>query len=110
MLYMKEAIIKALLDWNPWLTGRFPTELRGFTRDYSILDYAELEEIKILEGARRVGKSTLFYQVIEHLLNQNQRILYINFDDEELRRYPLKVIMTIFSEKQAFDCLFIDEI
>ncbi len=107
---MKDEIMKALLDWNPWLIGRFPTELRGFSRDYPILDYAELEEIKILEGARRVGKSTLFYQVIEHLLNQGQQILYINFDDEDLRRYSLKTIMNVFSEKQAFSCLFIDEI
>ncbi len=42
-----------------------------------------LEEILILQGIRRSGKSTLFKQIINYLLeNHNGReILYINFDD-----------------------------
>ena len=107
---MKEQILKALLDWNPWLTGEFPAELCGISRDYPLFEYAQEEEIKILEGARRVGKSTLLYQVIERLLNEKYRILYINFDDEELRNHSLKTIIGFFLEKQPIDCIFIDEI
>lgn len=107
---MKDEILKALWDWNPWLEGQFPTRLRGYKRDYNILEYLRLEEIKILEGARRVGKSTLFYQVIEQLLSENQKVLYINFDDTELHKYSLKTIIHTFLEKGSFDCLFLDEI
>ena len=107
---MKEQILKALLDWNPWLTGVFPAELRGISRDYPLFEYTQVEEIKILEGARRVGKSTLLYQVIERLLNEKYQILYINFDDEELRNHSLKTIIGFFLEKQPIDCIFIDEI
>jgi len=107
---MKDTILKAIADWNPWLEGHFPTELRGFTRDYDILKYLKLAEIKILEGARRVGKSTLLYQVIEQLLANNNKVLYINFDDEELRKFSLKTILQSYLEKNTFDCLLIDEI
>lgn len=107
---MKDEILKALNDWNPWFTGQFPQELRGYSRDYNILDYTQLEEIKVLEGARRVGKSTLLYQVIEHLLAQAHKVLYVNFDDEELRKYSLKTIIQTFLEKDSFDCLLLDEI
>lgn len=108
---MKNEILQALGDWNPWLSGgKFPTELRGFVRDYDIFSYSQIEEIKILEGARRVGKSTLFYQVIEQLLEEKHKVLYVNFDDEELRKYPLKAIMQTYLEKGGVDCLFLDEI
>lgn len=107
---MKDEILKALADWNPWFEGHFPNELRGFTRDYNILEYLKLDEIKILEGARRVGKSTLFYQVIEYLLTENRKVLYINFDDAELSKYSLKTIVHTFLESNTFDCLFLDEI
>lgn len=107
---MNEEILKSIWDWNPWLEGRFPVELRGVIRDYPILDYLKLEEIKILEGARRVGKSTLFYQVIERLLVDRCKVLYINFDDEQLRKYSLKTIVLAYQEQASFDYLFIDEI
>lgn len=108
---MNNEILKAILDWNPWITGRFPQELRGYTRDYNILGYLKLDEIKILEGARRVGKSTLLYQVIEHLIAENAKVLYINFDDAELSKYSLKAIIDTYLEHgAALECLFIDEI
>lgn len=107
---VKENIIKALNDWNPWFQGVFPQELRGYTRDYPIFEYLNLAEIKILEGARRVGKSTLLYQVIEHVLTENNKVLYINFDDAELYQYSLKTIVETYLEVNSFDFLFLDEI
>jgi predicted AAA+ superfamily ATPase len=109
-ILMKDEILKAIGEWNPWFEGRFPDELRGYARDYSILEYLKMDEIKVLEGARRVGKSTLMYQVIEQLLAQNHKVLYLNFDDEELRKYSLKTIVHSYLEVDSFDCLFLDEI
>ncbi len=60
---MNEDIYQALLDWNPWIKGEFPNELMGFKRDYHLLDYLDVPKIKIVEGARRVGKSTLGYNL-----------------------------------------------
>lgn len=107
---MSEQIIKSIIDWNPWLEGDFPEELVGITRDYELLPLLELPEVKILEGARRVGKSTLFYQLIYHLFKQKKKILYINFDDDELSKYPLKEIFYTYLKRDKIDYLFLDEI
>ena len=107
---MKEEILAALADWNPWFNNQFPATLYGYSRAYEMISYLELPEIKILEGARRVGKSTLLYQVIDNCLKQKKKVLYINFDDGELKKYPLKVITNTFLMESEFDCLFLDEI
>lgn len=107
---MKEEIIKALLDWNPWLEGEFPVSLTGNKREIDIIKYLKFKEIKILEGSRRVGKSTLMYQVMHEVFKTNKNILYINFDDEILKKYSLSEIYETFLEKKDVDYLFIDEI
>ena len=93
---MSEEILKALYDWNPWMEGKFPKELAGFSRSYSLGDYLKIPEIKILEGARRVGKSTLLYQIIEKLLKKKKNVLYINFEDEVLKKYSLSEVLSAF--------------
>lgn len=107
---MSDAIITAIFDWNPWLQGPFPEVLLGFKRDYNLLALLELPEIKILEGARRAGKSTLMYQIIAHLHAQGKRVLYLNFDDEELGKHTLKDIYYAYRQKEPIDYLFLDEV
>lgn len=107
---MTTSLQQALLDWNPWLTGEFPTELLGVVRDYPLLDFLVVPEIKIIEGARRVGKSTLLYQMIHQVLAQGKRCLYVNFEDEVLKHYPLADIVYAHLAHFAVDCLFVDEI
>ena len=107
---MNEEIVKSLLDWNPWIGGEFPRELAGFSRGYSLEDYLQIPEIKVLEGARRVGKSTLMYQIIEKLVRNGQQVLYINFEDEILKKYTLEEIVATFREKKKLQNLFVDEV
>ena len=107
---MKEDILQALMDWNPWLTESFPEELLGISRPYNLITYLDIPEIKILEGARRVGKSTLLYQVVHHLYQMDKRILYINFEDEVLRKYPLSQIINTYMSHASVEFLFVDEI
>ncbi len=107
---MNADIFQALLDWNPWIRGEFPDELMGFQRDYHLLDYLKVPEIKIIEGARRVGKSTLLYQVIHHVLKTNKHVLYINFEDEILKQYSLAEVVYAYLEYGKIDFLFVDEI
>ena len=107
---MKEEIVKALYDWNPWLEGTFPKELGGFSRNYSLEDYLQIPEVKILEGARRVGKSTLLYQIIKNVLKHDKQALYINFEDEVLKKHTLSEIVSAYSDIGTLRNLFIDEI
>ncbi len=107
---MNEEIFQALLEWNPWFEGEFPLSLLGVKREYNILSYLEIEEIKILIGARRVGKSTLLYQVIKAGLDNKKRVLYINFQDEVLSKYTLSEIYYCFLERSNIDYLILDEV
>lgn len=107
---MKNDIIQGVKDWNPWQTGDFPESLLGYERDYDLLRYLQIPEIKILEGGRRTGKSTLIYQVIKHVIKKNPNTLYINFDDAVLSQYSLKTVIDNYSEEMQIDYLFIDEI
>lgn len=107
---MKAAIIQALMDWNPWLEEAFPLELIGFPRDYLLLDYLQIPEIKIIEGARRVGKSTLLYQVIHTVLKTTKKILYVNFEDEILKQHSLADVVYAYLENAEIEYLFVDEI
>lgn len=107
---MNEEILKALYDWNPWIKGEFPRELSGFQRNYILEPYLQIPEVKILEGARRVGKSTLLYRVIEKLLKTDSDLLYINFEDEVLKKYTLSEIVEEYRTIAPMQSLFIDEI
>ena len=107
---MVEEILKSLYDWNPWIEGKFPTELAGFPRSYFLEDYLQIPEIKILEGARRVGKSTLLYQIIRKILKQKKNVLYVNFEDEILKKYTLNEIILAYSTVGSLENIFIDEI
>jgi len=107
---MKEEILKSLYDWNPWIEGEFPKDLAGFNRNYVLDTYLQIPEVKVLEGARRVGKSTLFYQLIEELLKHKKNVLYINFEDESLKKYTLNEIVSAYREISPLHNLFVDEI
>jgi predicted AAA+ superfamily ATPase len=105
-----EEILQALYDWNPWIEGAFPKELAGHPRLYFLEPYLEIPEIKILEGARRVGKSTLLYQIIQKILRKKKSVLYINFEDEVLKKHTLNEIISAYRTIAPLHSLFIDEI
>lgn len=107
---MNDEIIATLLEWNPWFEGSVPDTLSGIEREYDIISYLSIPEIKILEGVRRSGKSTLLYQIVKHSVSKGKKVLYINFDDEILRNYTLSEIYYAFLQYTSIDYLLIDEI
>lgn len=107
---MNEEIMSALLDWNPWFEKQIPSELTGINRQHDLFSFLEIPEIKILEGVRRSGKSTLLYQLVDHAQKQAKLALYVNFEDSILSKYSLAEIYYTFLEKRTIDYLLIDEI
>ncbi|MCK4613351.1 MAG: AAA family ATPase, partial [Thermoplasmata archaeon] len=80
--------LETLEIFNPWWTaGQVKTELtREFRRPLfsELLNFFEERQILLVYGLRRVGKTTLFYQLIEHLLNDGvgpEKIVYFSFDE-----------------------------
>ena len=71
-----------------------------------ILNYLDDRQILLVYGLRRVGKTSLFYQLIQHLLDEGvepSNILYFSFDvakagiEDLLRTYEQE------KERQNFD-------
>jgi len=119
----KKRLEECLYFHNPWwLKERVPEELlEKFKRPVfdKIFSYLDLNRILILKGPRRVGKTTLLYQLIDSLLKQGvspKNILFVSFDDPKVREdfdEILKVYETIagrtVSEKEKTYC-FLDEV
>ncbi|MHB8372169.1 MAG: ATP-binding protein [Thermoplasmataceae archaeon] len=79
-----EESLKLLNNW--WFTGKVKKEL---TKDFKRYAYAEVnrllrqyKEVIMLTGLRRVGKSTIIYQLIEELIIEVNplNVIYFSFD------------------------------
>ena len=111
--------LNKLAEANPWWsTKKVPEELRGQPRlDYSLLVKSiEVQEVTIIVGVRRAGKSTFMYQMVEKLLGrgiQPEQILFINFEDTRFDENSLEEIYQAYRtnlnpDKKAY--FFFDEI
>ncbi len=107
-LITKEGILKVLTAFNPWWkTGAVHP---GFTKQYRRFAYYEamkrleqtdLKRTVVLTGARRVGKTTIQYQMIETLLEKGispQRIVFISMDHPMLKLSRINEILDCFHE------------
>ncbi len=106
-------------DW--WETGHPRKELlMSYRRPpfKSILEYMDNRQILLLYGMRRVGKTTLLYQIIDELLSQGidpKDILYFSFDDGEstidslIQAYETGIIMSQIKDRQRV-FLILDEV
>ncbi len=104
-----------------WRTGKVRSELlqkyrrRLFT---GIQKYIKLRQAILVYGLRRVGKSTLLYQLVSELLETSKpaNILYFSFDD---KRYELRDVLDTYQRlvlHNTFDnvnekiYIFLDEV
>ncbi|MGC2289155.1 MAG: ATP-binding protein [Thermoplasmata archaeon] len=104
-----DEVYRLLIDANPWWEdGKVPAEL---THEYHRRDYFVLRNevnsrpISAVGGPRQVGKTTLLYQLIEHLLESSassSRILFVNFDLPGLTaaaKSPLNDCLNIYADR-----------
>jgi uncharacterized protein len=111
--------LRKLTEWNPWWED--PTSLtilEGTPRPRydDLLQSIEIQEVTILTGVRRCGKSTLMYQMIRNLFKKDvapEQILFINLEDTKLNEDSLDTIYETYRiqvnpDKKAY--VFLDEI
>lgn len=121
----EEQAFKVMINFNPWWsTGVIPKEMNKPVKRvafYSVekaLMHPKLRRIVFLSGARRVGKTTLMYQVIGELLGRGvpaKRILYISYDHPVLKFFDIGQLVELFLNNVAKNgedelYLFFDEI
>ena len=119
----KEGILKVLSAFNPWWkTGLVNPRLTKTYKRFAFyeamqrLNQINLRRILILTGTRRVGKTTIQYQMIENLLTNGiepQRIVFISMDHPMLKLSDINMILecyheNIYAEQDVY--YFFDEI
>lgn len=104
----KEQILKVLRAFNPWWTTGLVHP--GLLKDYRRLAYYEAmnrldqEDIRrtvVLTGARRVGKTTIEYQMIDALIKRGVsplQIVFISLDHPMLKLSNLNDILDCYHE------------
>ena len=119
----KENIHKVLIAFNPWWrTGGMRSEFSktyqrfAFHEAFRLLQNREIRRTIILTGTRRVGKTTIQYQMIERLLQEGVKptqIVFISFDHPLLKLCKLNEVLDCYHENVYGDedCYyFLDEV
>jgi predicted AAA+ superfamily ATPase len=112
-----------LIELNPWWKAEKipeglvpPTKRHIYNRMFKDL---ERRQIQILVGLRRVGKSTVLFQIIESLLEEGKEplnIIYASFDEPEFQRMGTRELLKEYEKqtkvnyKQERIFLFLDEV
>ncbi len=101
---------------------KFPKILRSLFKRFAYyeaklgFEHTEIRRNIILTGSRRVGKSTIMYQIINDLLEngiQSRNIVYVSFDHPILKMSHMDRIIKVFINNIALNeniFLFLDEI
>ncbi|KQC08542.1 MAG: hypothetical protein APR55_11455 [Methanolinea sp. SDB] len=102
-------LFELLTTLNPWWTGqKFETGKPRYSYFSKIQRYLETDEIMVLSGVRRSGKTTLLFQTIKYLIDDlsvpPRNILFVNCDEPEISSLEnplLKVVDTYRKEIPA---------
>ena len=122
MIATDAELYAVLRQFNPWWGGgRFaglpPWRRAAFAEVSAWANNPPGGRALLLSGARQVGKTTLFLQAIEDLLDQGippQNVLYATFDHSLLKLVGLEVVLRLWAEHEpptdGPEYLFLDEI
>ncbi len=108
MITSSENLLKVLTATNPWWrTGRLsesfakPVKRFAYFEGMKILNHPDIRRMVLLTGARRIGKTTIMYQMIESLLVEGvapNRIVYISFDHPLLKLCRFDMILDVYRQ------------
>jgi len=119
----KDGILKVLSAYNPWWrTGVINPKMTKTYKRFAFheamkrLRDTDIRRTIVLTGTRRVGKTTIQYQMIEELLKSGvapQRIVFISLDHPMLKLSQFQDILdcyheNIYAEQDAY--YFFDEV
>lgn len=122
-LVTNEQVIKVLRQYNPW--WRNPAEIKEESKPQKRVAYYEamkimrhktLRRFAVLSGARRVGKTTILYQMIDNFIDEGitpRNILYVSFDNPILKLVNVENVLSIYESLYPIEgtkYIFLDEI
>ncbi|MBQ8919897.1 MAG: ATP-binding protein [Acidaminococcaceae bacterium] len=102
----QELVISMLRKYNIWwrnpgLIGEEskPQKRQAFFKAMEIITHSSVRRFAVLSGARRVGKTTIMYQMIEQLLADGvsaRNILYVSFDNPIIKLVNIEAVLDIY--------------
>jgi len=119
----EDKIIKVLWQYNPW--WRMPAAVKedakpqrrlAFYEALQMLKHPSIRRFVVLSGVRRVGKTTILYQIIDKLIGEGvnpKNILYISFDNPILKLINVETALSVYESMYPLEgekYLFFDEI
>ena len=104
----KEGLLKVLVSYNPWWkTGAVNPKLSKTYKRFAFyeamkrLNQTDIRRTVVLTGTRRVGKTTIQYQMIEALLQSGvppQKIVFISMDHPMLKLSAMNESLECYHE------------
>lgn len=119
----EEQVMKVLRQYNPWWRTPLaikeeskPQKRMAFYEALKILNHKSIRRFAILSGVRRVGKTTIMYQMIDKLIEDGvkpKNILYATFDNPILKLINVENVLSIYESLYPLEgtkYIFFDEI
>lgn len=118
-----EQVVKVLRQYNPWWNNPYsikdeskPQKRLAYYEALKMIKRQSLKRFVVLSGARRVGKTTIMYQLIENLIDEGvnpKNILYVSFDNPIVKLISVESVLSIYETIYPIDgikYIFFDEI
>jgi predicted AAA+ superfamily ATPase len=111
MVFNDERLLNLLIQYNPWWKGlplsdkiTPPHHRLAYYEAEKFLLHKDLRRFVILSGARRVGKTTIMYQLIKKLLQNGipaRNIVYLSFDNPILKLGGIESVLRAYEDAFA---------
>lgn len=118
-----EQVIKVLRQYNTWWRGTSeikeeskPQKRLAYYEALKMLKHESIRRFVVLSGVRRVGKTTILYQIIEDLMEEGvnpKNILYATFDNPILKLVNVEDVLSIYESLYPISgtrYIFLDEV
>lgn len=116
-------LIKVLQQYNPWWRNpdlisleTKPQKRNVYFETVKTINHPSIRRFAVLSGARRVGKTTVLFQVIKKLIDESipaKNIFYISFDNPIIKMVSVEEVIDTYETlypTQGIKYLFFDEI
>lgn len=118
-----EQVIKVLRQYNPWWRNPYtikeeskPQKRIAYYEALKMIKHKTIRRFAVLSGARRVGKTTIMYQMIENLIDGGinpKNILYVSFDNPIVKLVNVESVLSIYESLYPIEgtrYIFFDEV
>lgn len=93
-----------------------PQKRMAYYEALKIIKHESIRRFAVLSGARRVGKTTIMYQLMDALMSEgvsSKNILYVSFDNPIVKLVNVQEVLSVYeslSPTEGTKYIFLDEI